>query len=213
MKLEKSGHVVPYPQKALDNELGLTAADIAMSLRVAPRLVRQKIQRHKKTLSTGIFRSTHFEYFNENGVLFREVALNVHASKYVVATWKNDMGVGYFQYLLECEQIAEKMVPGLKDTIREYEKKLSKVNKSKGYIKVPKPEYQTNIFGEQQLKGIVWEKIPYETADEKELAEWIYYHRQKVIDGLTRKQSADLESGKVVPFSTIRMLKGGKNRK
>jgi hypothetical protein len=87
---------------------GMTTKEIATSLEVQHQHVNEKVRRNRRLLESHGFKIID-AVANTTGSVF---VVDVPTAKYLAATWKNNAGVAYFRYLLECERVAEN-VPNL----------------------------------------------------------------------------------------------------
>lgn len=151
---------------------------------------------------------------SENNREIHSFVLNVPAAKYILA--KNDIGKSYFQYLLQCEQIASEaqtllemqgeQIEKLQANISAYQKKVAR--KRKSYISTVK------FVNTQDMFGIWWTEIeavkkPREQASPRELAESEFVQNTKIQEGLAKKQSEFIKSGVIHPVADQRKLPPG----
>lgn len=103
---ETNQFIKPTPKPELNGELGLYASEIAQSLGVPAKRVREKL-RHRdllETLEENNLAAVAFATLNEsNGLEFTEYALEVDASKFLVARWNNKLGDSYLAFLIKLE--------------------------------------------------------------------------------------------------------------
>jgi cell division protein FtsB len=114
MKLvQHPGFVQPYPQEALGGELGLTSEDIARSLGVAVSAVNEKCRRidHGQWSTEGFQLIVDTIKSTKVGRPGKMWVFSVHAAKLFLSRWDNEIGRGYFRYLLQCEDIVENKLP------------------------------------------------------------------------------------------------------
>ena len=96
----------PYPIEALGCD-GLTAADIAKSLGIEARVVRQKLLKRDfidRIKSQGFQAITTVMSNNTNGLDYEEVLLDINASKFFVGKYDSPAGDAYLAFLLKLEQ-------------------------------------------------------------------------------------------------------------
>lgn len=192
--LPQNQFIKPYPQSALNGELGLNAADIAKSLGVKTSHVIQKLKRHNLN-NLGIFKVSQQRHRDSRAnKIVTSFSLNTPAAKYVVATWKNEMGIGYFQYLLQCEKIVEEQIPLYKNRIRQLIDYIAKPKRKRQTITMTKPRITYDMFGNET---VVYEKIvkQIEQLESQERENYKQLHRTKVIEGLNRANRKALEKG------------------
>lgn len=182
----------PVPQAALGGELGLTSFDIAESLGIRDdrgyvhqTAVRQRIDRNLEFL-----RANHFSVGTEKragtgGRAQENYVLSVEAAKYIVATWKSDVGVGYFRYLLACEQKVERGVPQLEAMMLKLKEDFNRLADDNARLRtenqaiakaLPKAKVKREkryrvpvIYGNMFGDGL---QVRYELRTQKECKEW-----------------------------------------
>ena len=210
MELEKSGYMKPYPQDNLSGELGLSANELGIALGIAPSLVRAKIKRDEVIMNIGMFRSVQNNTLNNSGRLFGEWYLNVDSCKYIVAGWKNSMGVGYFQYLLACEKAIEEEMPKLKSMLKTMIDKFIKPKKTKRYTLTYTLKEGTDIFGEYYSEYVTERKLIEDvTSQEYEASK--FAHSIRTQEGISKSINNSLKSGKIVPIAIAKAI-GEKNK-
>ena len=130
--LAKSNFIQPYPQPALNNELGLTSEELAQALQVRHDNIRTKISKINQ------------EEWKQNGFIFTKdlvnindksigrpkkvFAFNIAAAKFFIAKYDNDIGRGYFRYLLQCENLVENELPKAMKKLEERFSELGREN-------------------------------------------------------------------------------------
>lgn len=201
--LEKTGFITPYPQPALDGELGLTSEDIAKVLNVRHDVVRTKLRRIDFDLwSNHEFVITPDSVQSENKRKKAIYVVNVKAAKAFVAKWDNPQGLGYLNYLFECERQAEKLVPRMRAALEAFMRPKRR-RTSRGYmVTLQYPVYHIGLFGTEC--EIVTERKRFDDLTPEELHLYQMQHRQSVLHGLTEKQSNAIKNGKLL------VLPGGK---
>lgn len=104
--------VKPHYIEELGEE-GLTAAEIAKAMGVEVDNVRQKLNRGwaERTKRRNSFILSNVMMKNINGLEFYEWVLNTKAAKKFVGQYQSDAGDAYFEFLLECEDVAVKLYP------------------------------------------------------------------------------------------------------
>lgn len=125
---ELQAFVKPYPQVALDGELGLTSEDVSRAIGVRHSdLLKDLRKRHY----VGFLESAGFQLkeFSPNrkgpGRKGKAFAFDTDAAKALVATSRTELGAGYLRYLLACERAVEQGVPALKAELAEVQAKLA----------------------------------------------------------------------------------------
>lgn len=206
--LKKINYVKPYPQAELNGELGLTAGEIAASLGVPPGNVRKKIKRNIDFLNGDLFHTFQMERTNDNGKIYYDYILNVVSAKYMVATWKNNLGRKYFNYLIECEKIIENELPRMKALIEAFQNKFLKPKKSKNnkHVLCTTVQEKRDMFGNPYFEFLQIRKS-INDMNPKELEEYKFNHRQKTMKGIMDKQNESLDNKKIIPMATYRQLK------
>ena len=131
-------------------------------------------------------------YNNINGLAIEEFALNTAASKAFVATYQNQVGIAYLDFLLNCEAVIpklESMIKDLKQKLEVHEaqtiqdnKKLLKAVK-KGMILAP-------IYEKAALHDVLelrWELRHKDTLSEIAILKAKINHAQKVQLGMAKQ--------------------------
>lgn len=176
-------HVKPYSQPLLNNELGLTHADIAHALGTDVQNVREKL------------RETDFVRFcRDHGMNITETsvktgkrgrpmicyALSVDAARMFVASYNNEIGREYLAFLLKCEDAIHNAVAEiarLRKLVVELQAKIAKPQQLGGEgrkrnVKVPHGTafYQRNIFSGKLERMQNYVEKPYDKLlpDEKD---------------------------------------------
>lgn len=206
----QNNFVSPYPQPELNCELGLTSLDIARAIDVNHKNVAQKIIRYKRE---GLFDEMgwHLASFedkrpNQPGRRQKHYSMNTRAAKAVVARYNNRAGLGYLNYLFDCEEIVEKKVPELlkknaelQEQVRELTRPTVK-RKNSGYMITTKtPIITYDLFNEPRCV-VHKEKKAFTELSELELERYRIQHRQRVIRGLTEKQTSSITEDNVSLF-------------
>jgi hypothetical protein len=190
--------VQPHWIEALGED-GLSVAEIAISLKAKPKNIRQKIQRtflnHCKLSSQ--WHIAEFSAANEiNGLEFQEYVLNTRAAKVFIATYRNEIGASYLDFLFDCEKVATELMPKLiadnkilteklgaaeNALITASEKKQKQLGKSKkGMLSVPCYE-QGQLF--ERIDCVVRMKH-IDDMTEMERLDAKIHHGTKVAEGL-----------------------------
>jgi hypothetical protein len=198
-------YIKPYPQPALDGELGLTAKDIAKSLGVKAENVRKKI-RKANYAKIPEFLVIPVGMINENNRLYDEYIFSVMGAKAFVARWPNHMGDAYFKYLLDCERIAEQQVPRMQALIEALTNKFLKPRKSKSYVIVQNIKEKRDIFGMPHFE-IVTIRKERDDMTQEEIEQWSFAHAVKTQAGLSAKINDKLKNQKVIPFVPRKQIK------
>lgn len=191
-------YVKPYPQEALNGEAGLTTREIAEAIGVQHQHVNEKVRRNRDLLESQGFRIVGSVV---NTTDSREVtmAVDVDTAKYLTATWKNSLGVGYFRYLLECEHVAENVVPklmaelaGARATIAKLTAPTQRRIPGKGIVSVIVRTLRiVDIFGEVH-EEIARERRLYSELSEGEKKRYKISQRAAVMRGMAALQDEDL---------------------
>ena len=105
------GFITPRAQPALGGMEGLTAHEIAKSLRIPAKFVLQKLQRGKWHNSQKWLAAVYTTSNDSNGTKVTGFALSTRAAKAFVARWGSDIGDAYLDYLFDCEEVVERSVP------------------------------------------------------------------------------------------------------
>lgn len=206
MDLTTTNYIEPYPKKALGGELGLTSIDIARALGVRHDYVYDKIRRNQSFYNSGgLWRIAYFTHILENNRKSKAFQVSTIVAKYVVATWKNDMGRSYFDYLEKCENFVQKEVPKLQALIETLTNKFVKPRKINGYIIVPKIVKNTDIFGEEHY-DLLDVRILMSQATKEDLEQYKFIQRQRTMNGLHKKQTESLNNGTIKPMPSKNLL-------
>jgi hypothetical protein len=183
----------PYFIEALGED-GLTAKDIAESLDVNVKHVRQKLKRGwlEKSKCVESFKSSLEDKNNINGLDTEEIFLNTAASKAFVAQYQSEKGFKYLAFLLNCEVAVPELVAQIKSLQEKLElheaqsiqdnKKLLKEFK-KGMILAP-------VYEKAALHDVLelrWELRHKDTMNEIDLLKAKIRHSQKVQAGMAKK--------------------------
>jgi len=194
-KLISSNYIQPTAQKALNGELGLTSGDIAKSLGVDHHKVKEKIKRN-------------FDFYNDCSFFVTHMGdnyytVNVATAKYLVASWKNHIGKGYFKHLLEYEKFVIEKLPKLEKELQALKRYVASTMKPKRvseyHVSIPDVRIQMNLFGEADLIIYREKKLISELTCSEKLA-WEVQHNAKILEGISKKQNELFTSGKVLPF-------------
>lgn len=197
--------VQPYPQQALGGELGLTSHDISRSLDIPHDRVLRKLSKAKcKDLweehgwhFTVVKAPPISEKSETTKVSYRPptpyfYVLNVKASKAFIAKYENAVGVGYLNYLFDCEAQAERLIPRLKAALEAFMAPKHRRTPKGIRVTVQRPVIRFGLFGpiceiESETK-LVSQLSP----DELELYKNI--HAARTMEGLTKAQRQRAEN-------------------
>lgn len=139
--------VEPYPQPALDGEMGLTLHDLAQSLQIPAERLSKKVRRGKIPEMLNMLKLQNVPYgmMNKNGVLTESYVFSADAAELIVAKYENAIGWKYAAYLINCRkgfQVAKQAYftlldenQDLKKQTAAYEKPYSRKVKGKGEVK------------------------------------------------------------------------------
>ena len=198
--LISSQFITPYPQPALNGDLGLTSEDISSGLHIEAKHLRYKLRRSDFIEN---FRSFGFRVFpNVSGSvaiatfkLPRSYVFDVQAAKAFVATYESDLGRAYLVFLLQCERVVEIELPKLKEqfeamkTALAHEKRPRKIRGEAAY-KISRPIWVRDIF-KHLIMDFVSETVPASQIELPEKIQWNIEHREKVIKGLSEATALD----------------------
>lgn len=210
MELTTTSYIEPYPQDALGGELGLKAEDIAKALGIGPELIRQKIRRELHLMNIGSFDTFQLKSINSMGRSYTNWVLNVSASKYMVAGWKNALGIGYFQYLLECEEMVQKELPKLRAMYKALADRFLKPKNRAEFITISRVQQGVDIFG-LPFSEVITEKKMRSEATAAEWESWKFGHRAKIQEGIAKAQNKALKQGKIIPIANYLLTKKDKD--
>ena len=95
----------PQPQSKLNGQMGLTVKDIAESLGIEPKHVREKLTTKNfiESIKANDFAMVEFPTHSSNGTEYTDYVLDVNAAKLFVATYQNTLGRRYLGYLIKVE--------------------------------------------------------------------------------------------------------------
>lgn len=192
----KTGFVKPYPQKALNNTLGLTSKDIASVIGVTHRHLLQDLRQRQyvKRLEDAGFLLAEISINSKGrGRKGKMFVLDSDASKAVVAQSRTDSGVGYLRYLIECERLWENDVPRLLREVEDLRRKVQALERPRQIRSNPK--HWQIVIGYRELKTLFGEEVKEVVRREALLADmtveerrqWEAAHNSKTAAGLSKK--------------------------
>jgi hypothetical protein len=197
-ELAKSEFKAPYPQAAMGGELGLTSQELAHGIGTTHSEMLRKMRRIRRFLSAQGVRMVESMSNATQGpnTLF---VVDLTGAKYFAATWKNDLGFGYFKYLLTCERAAEEVVPKLRGRIQSLEALIAKLTAPKqsripgrGVVSViVRTLHVVDMFGEIHDE-IRREKKVYSELSPAEQRAYKIQHRSAVMKAIAALQDEDL---------------------
>lgn len=100
--------IKPVPQSKLNGQLGLTVQDIASSLGIEPKHVREKLTSRgmlDRIKACG-FNAVAFATHSANGSDYTDFTLDVNAAKWFIAKYNNTIADDYLGYLVKVESDA-----------------------------------------------------------------------------------------------------------
>jgi hypothetical protein len=200
--------IKPHYIEALGEE-GLTAKEIAISLKVRSNNVRRRIERtfieHCKLSHS--WRVAQFCAANDsNDLPISEYAMNTDAAKAFIATYRNEIGVAYLEYLFNCERFAQNApvilskMKALEDKCKslldevalmreEKQKRIIKRLKS-GQSTILAPVEYVGIFGQIERKYV---RQAIADLDKVPLKEAIVKHCLGILTGVTKKLTSEMK--------------------
>lgn len=110
-EIEVSSFVKPYYIPELGCE-GLTAADIAKSLKTEPAKVRRKLEERNflDRIKAQQFQARPIGRLNENnGLQFTEYLLDTAAAKFFVGKYDSELGDAYLGFLIKLESTVQEL--------------------------------------------------------------------------------------------------------
>lgn len=149
----ESSFVQPYFIEEL-GDFGVSTLDIAKALNAKHFDVTRKYMRQKEFYDTLGSAPYVVNLKDVQGKSVKGWYFSVTLAKYIVASWKNERGAGYFMFLMECERVATEMVPLLIEENRLLKEeigrqKLKKLKKAKTGLK----QYiTTDLYGNEIVK-------------------------------------------------------------
>lgn len=196
-EIAPTSFIKPYYIDALGED-GVTARDIATSLKTRSNDVRKKIEKHflEQCKLSQYWRAAEFTASNDSsGLRIKEYALNIRAAKVFIATYRNKIGASYLDFLFDCERVATELTPKLIAKVKDLELRLqasedAQIKRDRKLIKAVKqgmilaPTYHENLFGLLEQK---WEMRQKETLNEVNLLSAKLRHAQKTVKGLVNK--------------------------
>lgn len=208
--------VEPYPQPALDGDLGLTDEDIANSLDANVKFVRQKLRRSEfiNNAKSAGFRMSSSEDLNKNGVLVRKYVFDVNASKAFVAKWESESGWGYLSFLLKCEKAVVETIPRMIRELGEAREIIKKLTKPKrktlptgeSVVTLTQIVVKKDIFGVEYCEPFRVQ-VPMNQLDQAQYQEYKIRHINKVQSGLTKSAEKALSKTVFMTPSNIKQLR------
>lgn len=193
-KLVQSSFIKPYPQEALDGQLGLTCDDLSKVLKTKKENVIRKFKSlHLSPENNGYFNFTQHRVKVDVGRPRQQWVFCVDTCKLIIATYHNEIGYAYFKYLLKCERFVNEAAPKLLDRLKQAELEIEKLKaprrvrkKSKMVDIIKRVETRTNMFGETETSVLIEEK-PREILSEEEIMQYQIRHITSVAKGLNNK--------------------------
>lgn len=200
-----SKFTAPYPQPAMDGDLGLTSSDLAHALGVQHKNVLEKIRRVSEFLQAQGFDIVEAAVGTATGKQ-PVFVFDVDTAKYITATWRNELGVSYFRYLLTCERMFESKVPQLMATLTEAHQRVADLETKVDRLMAPKHRripgkgvvsvivrtlHVVDMFGEIHDE-IRREKKVYSELSPSEQRAYKIQHRSAVMKAIATLQDEDL---------------------
>ena len=214
--LEKSVKIVPYIQKELNDEIGLTCRDMAVALSTTPHSVRRKVTRGDflKKANTANFKVKPCVFTNKiNGLAEKGFVFNLNAAKAFIAKWDNDQGWGYLSFLIDCEKVVLESVPKLIRELSDSKEIIKKLTKPKhgrlangdACVTLTQIEVRKDMFGTEYYEPLRV-KVKLSDLDQSELAEYKLRHITKVQKGLLKASEKALDKSVFVNKTNIKKL-------
>lgn len=197
-KLVESNFIKPYPQEALDGQLGLTCEDLAKVLKTKREHVIRKFKSHKLNVENDgsfNFTQTWVKIKSGRGRKYASWVFCVDTCKLIIASYSNDIGHAYFKYLLKCERFVNEAAPKLMERLQKAEKEIEALKrpkkrtvkkKNKMVEIVKRHETRIDMFGEVETVIVMDNRPRHELTPEEE-RQYKIRHIALVSKGLTNK--------------------------
>jgi hypothetical protein len=187
---------------------GLSTHEIAMAIGAEPHKVFEKITRNRDFLMKSGFRLYGRKVKETGGRDGRDFFVSTDTAKYLVASWKNNMGAAYFRFLMEAEHVATQITPKLIEQLEQAKERISQLEaKNKKRLPGAKegmiaaPIYQNTLWGVSEI--VCYEMRHKETVSEIDQLKAKERHMRKQLKGLMQKFDMvceKLDGPKVISF-------------